>query len=264
MGLSSLYAYTLYTELWSQKLAVVVLTASLALALWQKARDELPYLLDPAASPPARVSAADGLMAATLFFVLQGVVALIVSDTPKAVRLPDLVIAFAVAGALVYGLTRLIYWRSKTSGVPAILRGGDTARSLGWGVGLSLPAALFGIAYLAALRHSALWPAMQAVAQDGAAQRAWLFGLTVVAAPLCEEFIFRGLILGGLRRSMHATPAVLMSAAIFAVAHPPASMLPVFVLGLCTGLAYERGRTLLAPMLVHAIYNFAMLAAQLC
>jgi hypothetical protein len=34
----------------------VVLTA-LAAALWQKARDEMPYLLDPAASPPARVSA---------------------------------------------------------------------------------------------------------------------------------------------------------------------------------------------------------------
>jgi ABC-2 type transport system permease protein len=76
--------------------------------------------------------------------------------------------------------------------------------------------------------------------------------LAVVAAPLCEEFIFRGLIYGGLRRSMSAPPAMLMSAAIFAVVHPPLSMLPVFVLGLCTAWTYERSKTLLAPMLVHA------------
>ena len=53
-----------------------------------------------------------------------------------------------------------------------------------------------------------------------------------------------------------------MSAAIFAVVHPPLSMLPVFVLGCCAAWTYERSKTLLAPMLVHAVYNAAVLAAQ--
>jgi membrane protease YdiL (CAAX protease family) len=44
--------------------------------------------------------------------------------------------------------------------------------------------------------------------------------------------------------------------------HPPISMLPVFVVGLCTAWTYERSKTLLAPMLVHAVYNAAMIAAQ--
>jgi ABC-2 type transport system ATP-binding protein len=38
------------------RLATMVLTALVALALWQKARDRFPFLLDPTAAPPARVS----------------------------------------------------------------------------------------------------------------------------------------------------------------------------------------------------------------
>jgi ABC-2 type transport system permease protein len=50
---------------------------------------------------------------------------------------------------------------------------------------------------------------------------------------------------------------------VFAVVHPPLSMIPVFVLGVCTAVAYERGKMLLAPMLAHGIYNAVILADQL-
>jgi ABC-2 type transport system permease protein len=56
---------------------------------------------------------------------------------------------------------------------------------------------------------------------------------------------------------------MLMSAALFAIVHPPVSMLPVFVLGLCTAFAYERTKTLLAPVLAHALYNGALAGFQL-
>ena len=59
------------------------------------------------------------------------------------------------------------------------------------------------------------------------------------------------------------TPYLLLSAALFAIMHPPVSMLPVFVLGLCTAFAYDKTRALLAPVLVHAVYNGALLAQQL-
>ena len=36
---------------------------------------------------------------------------------------------------------------------------------------------------------------------------------------------------------------------------PALAMIPVFMLGLCTALVYERTRSLLAPMLTHAVYN---------
>jgi membrane protease YdiL (CAAX protease family) len=260
--LASFYSWSIYANAWSQKLVVVVLTASLALALWQKARDALPYLLDPSTAPPARVSTSDGLIAATAFFILQGIAMLVLSGDPKKIDMQAVTIAFGVAGLLVYGLMRLVYWRAGTAGVPAILRGADLKLSLRAAVPAAAVACVAGLAYMSALQHSPLWAGIAKAATAAAQQRGWIVALAVVAAPLCEEFIFRGLIYGGLRRSMSAAPAMLASAAIFAVIHPPLSMLPVFVLGLCTAWTYERSKTLLAPMLVHAVYNAAVLTWQ--
>ena len=68
--------------------------------------------------------------------------------------------------------------------------------------------------------------------------RWWLPALAVLAAPLFEEFIFRGLIFGGLRRIASPVTAALASAAIFAIVHPPMSVVPVFVLGIAAALVY--------------------------
>jgi len=245
-----MYLYLLLTGLYiamlaagsvAQQLVFMVLTVALALALWQKARDALPYLLDPAASPPARVTAADGLIAAMLFFILQILLLILLKDK--------------VAGVLTYVLLRLVYWRSKTAGVPRMARGRHPWR---WGTAGAAVAALAGIACAALLpQPAASLPGV--LSWDGL----WLLAPGVLAAPLCEEFIFRGLLQGGLRRSLPAWQAIGIAAALFAVVHPPASMLPVFVLGLCAGFAYERSGALLAPMLVHAGYNAALLAYQL-
>ena len=258
--LTGLYLAALAAGSVVQQLVFVMLTLALALALWQKARDELPYLLDPAASPPARVSASDGLIAAMLFFILQTLVLLLLKDAAGA-TLAHVAIAFGAAGALTYVLVRLVYWRSKTAGVPRIGPAGRQA----WrrGAAAALLAALFGIGYLA-IAQACGWSAARAPLAPGAGwDGVWLAGLTLLAAPLCEEFIFRGLIQGGLRRSLPAWQAIGIGAAIFAIVHPPVSMLPVFVLGLCAGAAYERSRSLLAPMLAHAGYNAAILAVQL-
>ena len=90
----------------------------------------------------------------------------------------------------------------------------------------------------------------------------WTLPQALIAAPLFEEFIFRGLIFGGLRRSFGVWPAALASAAIFAIVHPAFSIIPVFLVGVCAALVYERSRSLLAPMIVHAVYNGCVIGAQ--
>jgi membrane protease YdiL (CAAX protease family) len=262
MLLAGLYGYAIYAELWWQTVSVMVLTVCLAQALWQKARDALPFLLDPAAAPPSRVSTADGMMAAMLFFVLQAVAGLILVRGAETAPGQAIVFGFAIAGALVYVLTRYTYWRTKTVGVPNVLPE-HAGRAFGWGLGLGLAAAAVGLAYLLVLRTTPWW-AGQAQANAGLhIQTYWLLLLTVLLAPLCEEFIFRGLVFGGLRRSIGLPLSMVMSAALFAIVHPPVSMLPVFGLGLLTAYAYERGKGLLAPMLVHAIYNAVVVGYQL-
>ncbi len=259
--LAGLYTYAIYASLWSQRLVLIVLSGLLGLALWQKARDELPYLLDPAASPPARVSTSDGIIAAMIFFVVQGVIALIVVKKQQTLSGAALIVAYSIGGAAAFCMLRYIYWRAKTQGVPRVF-GDSWFRSLGVGAMSGIAAAAGGIFYLYMLRRLELMHDLLPESAATISGRVWLPVLAVVAAPLFEEFIFRGLIFGGLRRSMPVVPAILASAAVFAIVHPPASMIPVFGLGVCAAFAYERTKTLLAPMLAHALYNGAVLAYQ--
>ena len=263
MLLSGLYVYALFAPRWWQSLVFMVLSVLLALALWQKARDQLPYLLDPVSSVPARVSTADGLIAAMLFFVLQVITSVLLQFQHRLALGPQVVVAFAVAGALTYCSVRFTQWRAKMREVPAAL-GAGWPKALGRGAAFGTVAAIVGIAYLQTVHGLGLIeePSERAGEAGATSLGIWILPLGVLAAPLFEEFIFRGLIFGGLRRSMHFLPAATVSAAVFAIVHPPISMLPVFALGVCAAWAYDRSRLLMAPMIVHAIYNAAVIGWQ--
>lgn len=256
--LSGFYVYGIWAAMWWQSLEIVLLAALLAFALWQKAADQLPYLLDPAAAPPARVSASDGLIAAMMFLVFQIVITVIWRSVQPDPGGAALLGSFVGSGALTYGLVRLVYWRSKTEQIPTVFSGAQRST---WRVGAStgLMAASIGLVYLGVVQRFGVLAWATPSPSADPTLRWWLLALAVLAAPIFEEFIFRGLIFGGLRRSMGLLPAAAASAAVFAIVHPPGSIIPVFFLGLCTALAYERSRALAAPMLTHAVYNAVVL-----
>ena len=254
MGLAGLYIYAVVTPNWFQRVVFMVLSLLLAFALWQKARDRLPYLLDADVAPPARVSTSDGLIAAMVFFVVQGVVVAI-----GGVSGATILVAFSIAGAFTYSMMRYVYARTRTEGVPRIF--GNGSRPL-IGVAAGLAAAVFGVTYLFVMRGTPLMEEAQNANNAYAQLGLWVLPLAIVAAPVFEEFIFRGLIFNGLQRSFGLWPAALASAALFACLHPPISMLPVFGLGLAAAISYARTGSLLAPMLAHATYNTCVIATQ--
>jgi ABC-2 type transport system permease protein len=259
--LAAFYAYAIYAGTLWKRAALVILTALVAIALWQKARDQFDYLLDPSAAPPSRVSVSDGLIAALAFFVVQAFVGLTLSlsGVPPA---EALWIAFCTAGAVTYGVVRLIYWRAHTTGVPRMLADGVPG-ALRWGLIGGVAAALAGFIYIQVIWSMDLFPALPRSELLGDRSiPLWVGGLAILAAPVFEEFIFRGLIFGGLRRSLGLGTATLASAAIFAIVHPPISVIPVFVMGICAALVYAHTRMLAAPVLLHSIYNAAVLAFQ--
>jgi membrane protease YdiL (CAAX protease family) len=231
----------------------------LAAALWQKARDQLGYLLDPDASPPPRVSTSDGLIAAMLFFVAQSVAAAILIRVSGGLTGAVVLFAFSIGGAVTYALMRSVYASAKTEGVPRIL--GDASRPL-LGLTIGLIAGAAGVLYLFGLDALDLLESAMHAAGSYRSLGLWTLPLALIAAPLFEEFIFRGLIFGGLRRSFGVWPATLASAALFAIMHPAFSIIPVFIMGACAALAYERSRSLLTPMIVHAVYNACVIGAQ--
>jgi len=263
MLIASLYAYAFYADGMWQRLALIVLTALVAIALWQKARDQFDYLLDPSASPPARVSVSDGLIAALLFFVVQGLVGIIQlaasgSTTPTGAMLW---ISFCSAGVLTYAIMRLVYWRARTIDVPAAF-GPGLPHALLPAVAGGVAAAMLALLYLQLVQAMNWFPSLRQASQfTDPALPWWLAALAIVAAPIFEEFIFRGLIFGGLRRMFGLGTATLASAAIFAIVHPAASVAPVFIMGVCAALVYERSRMLAAPIALHSVYNAIIFAA---
>ena len=86
--------------------------------------------------------------------------------------------------------------------------------------------------------------------------------LAVLVAPLAEEVFFRGMLYNTLRRRLRVVIAAPLQAAIFALAHPfgPADRAGIALIGLALALLFEWRRTLLAPILMHALVNALAMA----
>ncbi|XAR65185.1 hypothetical protein NMG60_11009207 [Bertholletia excelsa] len=85
---------------------------------------------------------------------------------------------------------------------------------------------------------------------------ACLVGITGVLAPLLEETVFRGFLMVSLTKWLPTPVAILISAAVFAVAHlTPGEFPQLSVLGIALGLSYAQTRNLLTPITIHAFWN---------
>ncbi|MGA7086805.1 MAG: type II CAAX endopeptidase family protein [Candidatus Dormiibacterota bacterium] len=89
-----------------------------------------------------------------------------------------------------------------------------------------------------------------------------------VIAPVVEEVVFRGFIYGGLRTRLGVALSVVVSAALFALAHTfsvGGSILllgpSLFLAGVALALVYERTRSLVPGMVLHASFNLIAVVA---
>lgn len=318
MLLAACYAYGIYApDPWT-RVVILFLCALLAYALWMKVRDRLPLVLDPTELPPPTITLSDGVTAAFLFFVLQGLLLVGLSyayspSTPvlyqegrvllessrfaaAPVNLLHVLLAFAGAGSLVVLGTFFVLRRRQMpdilGSIGILVRGdrsgadprdatdgwirrGDApwlaraslAQALLTGAVGGILCGILGRLYLIALyRFDSLAHLRVKLPTAAAADvpgKIWVVILAVVVAPIFEEFLFRGLLYQGLRRSFGLLCSLLTSAAVFAVVHPAVSVLPVFAMGLVAALVFERTRSLPAAMLVHAVYNAMVVSSQL-
>ena len=84
----------------------------------------------------------------------------------------------------------------------------------------------------------------------------WLALVVIAVTPaICEEMLFRGLILTGLRK-LGPWTALLLSSALFAIAHASIyRLLPTFCLGLFLGFIVLRTGSIFCSMIIHALNN---------
>lgn len=266
--LSAIYA----TSLW-HKAVIVALFILVACAVWQKVRDRIGYLLDPAQMPPPELSLSDGLIAAFAFFGVQSLLFAIFMKLPLEVG-DLLALTYTAAGLVIAPASLLIFWRRK---IPHVLSRlglrrtrGDTAqpswagaalRGLAWGLAAGAAGSLYLLAteqvrFLRKLKEQT--PVFDLARSD---HPLWLLGVALVVGPLLEEFLFRGLLFQGLKRSVRPALAVVASAVLFAIVHPPIAVLPVFGLGVAAAMSFRSTRLLIAPVTAHVTYNAAVMAA---
>ncbi|MBP0009673.1 MULTISPECIES: type II CAAX endopeptidase family protein [unclassified Roseofilum] len=77
-----------------------------------------------------------------------------------------------------------------------------------------------------------------------------------VAAPVFEEIMFRGFLLPSLTRYVPVWLAITLSGFVFAIAHLSLSeIIPLATLGIIMGIVYTRSGNLLAPIVLHSLWN---------
>ncbi|MFK7984321.1 MAG: lysostaphin resistance A-like protein [Saprospiraceae bacterium] len=75
--------------------------------------------------------------------------------------------------------------------------------------------------------------------------------------PICEEIIFRGVILEGLAKKYDPTKAIIFSALIFGIIHlQPLQVIGAFFAGLILGWIYLKTQSLWVVIALHVINNF--------
>lgn len=232
---------------------MAALIGLLNLSVWQKVRAELPYLTEPVLAPPPRLHLMHGMQAIFFFFVGQNMVAAI----SLAAGLPigqAVVLGYGVSGLVAGSLTVWLLARDKVKWRPQA-KGPVGAALAGAGLGWAATV-LMGWAWLTFLRKHGDLPAGLDLG------RVWLVALAVLAAPVVEEILFRGLVYQGLRQTLTPLRAALLSSVLFTIVHPELSAPGVFLLAMVNAVLLERTGRLWPGILVHAGYNAVILTLQ--
>lgn len=93
-----------------------------------------------------------------------------------------------------------------------------------------------------------------------------VFAALVILAPLFEEMVFRGVFFGWARQRLRFLDAAIFSSLIFAAFHAPyvdalgwhwgfRALGMIFTLGFLSALLFERTGSLIAPTLLHGLFN---------
>jgi uncharacterized protein len=140
------------------------------------------------------------------------------------------------------------------------------AREIGWGLGGGL-AMLIVTLIVADVQFSVLHVKTQqlpvqllANAHDPSVM-AGFAALAIVIAPFAEEFVFRGFIFNAIYRYAPLSIALLVSGALFALAHADASAFaPLWAGGIVLAWVYARSGSLVSSMLAHGTFNAIQVA----
>ncbi len=224
--------------------------------------------------PGRAVAVAVGLALAALVASLVGgvVLALPLVVFGADVGSVPVLLALTVVGQLGFLLIGYLYVRR--TGLPVRMAIPDR-RDVGYLVGGVVVALALAVTLSLVLAVLDLLPG-SVIADTGMADPAFFVGLAVLSVVLVgpvEEFLFRGVIQGRLRRAFGPVGAVVGASLLFGAMHLAnytGAVVPVIAgaslvatVSLVFGALYERTGNLVVPMVAHGAYNVALFALAL-
>jgi uncharacterized protein len=91
---------------------------------------------------------------------------------------------------------------------------------------------------------------------EGLKSPVWFFTVGAILAPLVEEIFFRGFLFQGFRARYGWIPGLLLSSAIFGIAHlDPVALIPTFILGCVLAFLYHRSNSIWPGVIFHVMIN---------
>jgi len=135
---------------------------------------------------------------------------------------------------------------------------------IGLATGLVVAVASYTVNAIAVLITGSTEAVEQQLLQDamaGGLPLALVLLLAIVAAPLTEEVIYRGVLFRALAGRTTVTLGAVLSAAVFALIHvevvfsQPIALLGLFTIGLLLAVAYHLTGNLVVPIIAHGVFN---------
>lgn len=255
----------LVKELWP-KVMGIFLFSCLALACWQAGVRRMRYILDSEKKKPDRISIGEGLATVAIFFLIQNIFFILTRYFVPQIGV-TITISYAFSGILT-SIISISYVKQRSGDTIQILGSIDKGlfyncmKGLAWGYISSLCAIL----YLLALKHLDLYRFVQdqTLFQPTVDNRLFQLSYALVfllIVPIAEEIIFRGVLFKSLNNVWTSKFfAVVIGALLFAMIHPLASVIPVFILGVITCELYKNTKSLAPSIMAHAIHNAFVIA----
>lgn len=229
--------------------------------------------MEPAQSTPSslfdRISPASAISLALGLLVLNSVVQMAIEAW-----IAQPVVAIALAAALTYLLAPALLWSRlgpgaeppSTLSMPEDLGTAALAPvEMAWiaaiAVGMLVPLDRLGELNQWIVSPPAAYAEWQQQLLPTSTLQTWLLylGLAVVV-PVGEELVFRGLVQQAVRTLVGPIAASALAGVLFGLLHlEPYFLLPLALTGFLLGLVYEITDTLWAPVLLHVLYNAAVL-----
>ncbi|TVQ14364.1 MAG: CPBP family intramembrane metalloprotease [Leptolyngbya sp. DLM2.Bin27] len=115
-----------------------------------------------------------------------------------------------------------------------------------------LALALVAPGWVESTLQQSLWMSANQTTDPGLYNALMLFSVLVVA-PIAEEFIFRGVLLHRWGVKWGIRPAIVLTSVLFGVLH--SNLVGLFMFGVVMSLLYLSTRSLVVPMVAHALNN---------